>query len=217
MEELCEEIKEELTDSMRWVRERLKDALEDRFALEDYYPPRFDEMSDVNRSVRSELHVMQSVARKTRESLDQSLKFGHTGYFNKSAVHARTPNVSLGTPPDLEDEATIMDYLQPEMPLIFLPRILVSVFFLFVSHRWLVEAVIQCMRAWQLYRRFQQTVTPAPPRIVYHNGNGGAHVFGNSLCNATDDSKALHDALDGFRINSPAVCCSGGYALVTTR
>eukprot|EP00977_Amphora_coffeiformis_P012988 scaffold3330_cov164-Amphora_coffeaeformis.AAC.20 len=161
-----DDIREEIGDNIRLAVAQLKQTLADKFSLEDYHPPKFGSQANENRSIETELVATQELGEKTRANLDYSLRFGLSKVDAVETV-TRAPNVGLATPPDLEGDTTFRDFLKPALPFVFLPRFFVAIFTLFISHRWLVEVFIQCFRAWQLYRRFLQTVNPIMPKIVY--------------------------------------------------
>lgn len=158
--------RDEIGDCVRSAVAQLKQALADKFSLEDYHPPLFGSQANVNQSIATDLAATQELGEKTRASLDYSLRFGISKIGAAKAV-TRTPNVTLISPPDLEDDSTFGDFLKPALPSFFMPRILMALFSLFISHRWLVEILIQCFRAWQLYRQCLKTVNPLMPKIVY--------------------------------------------------
>ena len=174
-----DDVRDEVGDSLRAAVAQLKQAMADKFSLEDYHPPLFDSQANVNQSIQTELAATRELGEKTRSNLDHSLRFG-LSRMDTTETATRIPNVSLATPPDLEDDTTFRDFLKPELPFVFLPRFLVVMFTLFISHRWLVDAVIQCFRAWQLYRRFLQTVNPIMPKIVYGNQDD-EHPYAEAL------------------------------------
>lgn len=166
LQDHLDEVREEIKDSVQEVAITLKQALKDKFSLEDYHPPLYDRHANVNQSIQTDLAATQELGEQTRANLDHSLRFGLLK-LNAGETVARVPNVSLTTPPDLDGDTTFRDFLKPELPFVLFPRLLVVMFTLFISHRWLVEALIQCIRAWQTYRRLHQTVDPEMPKIVY--------------------------------------------------
>lgn len=163
---ILEELKDRLDEGVLKALQQLKQDIQDKFSLEDYNPPRFGQEQDITESLNTELEKGQTMALETREVLDDSLRDGLITEVN-TEFDVQMPTIDLSLPPVLEDVTTSFDYLQPEIPLLFLPRILGAIFLFFMRHKLLVEVVIQGFRIWQLYRRYLKTVTPVLPKIIY--------------------------------------------------
>ena len=166
LEKLRQKIAGEISDQLEFAVEKLKEFLRDKFALEDYNPPLFKDGMDLNQSINEEMKVLEEMGTETRTNLDQSLRVNLSPNGTASDLFSGL-SFSNMTPPNLEDKATVADFLRPEIPLVFLPRVLMTLFMFFLSHRWLIELLIQCFRAWVLFRRFWNSVTPIVPKIIY--------------------------------------------------
>jgi hypothetical protein len=162
---LRQKLLDKISDHIQRVEEKMKEFLLEHFNLEDYNPPLFGN-TDINETIDRELKILKAVGMETRQSLDQSIRQSLFPNLTSAVIFDGLP-ISNMTPPDLEDEATVAEFLQPEIPLIFLPRMFMMLFLFFINHRWLVETVVQCFRAWHLFRRFRKAVTPITPKIVY--------------------------------------------------
>lgn len=147
--------------------EALMDVLRELMTLEDYDPPRYEEIAGRSFDEDNQLLLDKGEEAKLvlREALAGKVPLGFDQQYGQSVL----TNEPFNTSKFDGSSTAFFTYLEPSFPSLHIPMLLETLFQFLVANQWAIEMIVQLVRLWRLRKKYERNALPDLPQVEYNS------------------------------------------------